>query len=119
MGRVSVLTLIFLLPTRRPSTSAEGRQCHDCGVTAKSGHVVCQLLGSRESGGFWESGGIAVRAGLKVGQVFGQARGTKSKNPAFHAETTRAVAGQSIAGGESELVESNSLSTNNTGNSKS
>jgi hypothetical protein len=37
-------------------------------VTVKSGHVVC-----RGSGGFWGSGRIAVRASVRVGQVFGQA----------------------------------------------
>jgi hypothetical protein len=35
--------------------------------TAKSGHVVCRLQSSE---GFWGSGRMAVRASLKVGQVF-------------------------------------------------
>jgi hypothetical protein len=48
------------------------RAGHDCRLTAKSGHVLRRLLDSSRSLGFGGSGGIAVRAGLWVGRVFGQ-----------------------------------------------
>jgi hypothetical protein len=61
---------------------ANRARCHDFGLAAKSGHVRCRLLGSRGSGMFWSSGGVVVRRGLWIGQVFWQEfhegfRGTK------------------------------------------
>jgi hypothetical protein len=55
------------LETSRQRARREAGDCHDFGVG-----VDFRVL-ARESGWFWWSGGITVWAGVKVGQVFGQA----------------------------------------------